>query len=188
MSDTPATTILIADDDPSALLLAEAALAGAGLMVHTAADGQEALARFAEVNPDTVILDVDMPKMNGIEACREIRVLSGARLVPIGHLSEVAIGMLRRALEQLLDLLLAVERVVRGRGADACLVERRHVGEHRLGRAQQRNHGTRREPGFELRCLPRVACHGLHVVEQGVGRMDLRHGTLQPQQFIRFCR
>src|SRR5512137_2404443 len=83
MSDAPATTILIADDDPSALLLAEAALAGAGLMVHTAADGQEALARFVEVNPDIVILDVDMPKMNGIEACREIRALAGARLVPI---------------------------------------------------------------------------------------------------------
>lgn len=83
MSDAPATTILIADDDPSALLLAEAALAGAGLMVHTAADGQEALDRFAEVNPDIVILDVDMPKMNGIEACREIRVRAGARLVPI---------------------------------------------------------------------------------------------------------
>ena len=83
MSDTPAITILFADDDPSAQLLAEAALAGAGFMVHMAADGEEALRRFGEVNPDIVILDVDMPKMNGIEACREIRLLAGTRLVPI---------------------------------------------------------------------------------------------------------
>ncbi len=83
MSDAPATTILFADDDPSAQLLAEAALAGAGFMVHMAADGEEALRRYAEVNPDIVILDVDMPKMTGIEACREIRLLAGTRLVPI---------------------------------------------------------------------------------------------------------
>ncbi len=83
MSEAPATTILIADDDPSALLLAEAALAGAGFMVHTAADGEEAFRRFSEVNPDIVILDVDMPKMSGIDACREIRGVAGSRLVPI---------------------------------------------------------------------------------------------------------
>jgi EAL domain-containing protein (putative c-di-GMP-specific phosphodiesterase class I)/DNA-binding response OmpR family regulator/GGDEF domain-containing protein len=83
MNDQSATTILIADDDPSVLLLAEAALAGAGFMVHTAADGAEALQRFAEVVPDIVILDVDMPKTNGIEACREIRQQAGSRLVPI---------------------------------------------------------------------------------------------------------
>jgi PAS domain S-box-containing protein len=83
MNDQSATTILIADDDPSVLLLAEAALVGAGFMVHTAADGDEALQRFAEVVPDIVILDVDMPKMNGIEACRAIRQQAGSRLVPI---------------------------------------------------------------------------------------------------------
>jgi len=83
MNEIAATTILIADDDPSALLLAEAALAGAGFLVHTAADGEEALHRFAEIVPDIVILDVEMPKMTGIEACREIRQRAGSRLVPI---------------------------------------------------------------------------------------------------------
>ena len=83
MTDAAATTILFADDDPSAQLLAEAALAGAGFMVHTACDGLEAVQKFPEVNPDIVILDVDMPKMTGIDACREIRTLAGSRLVPI---------------------------------------------------------------------------------------------------------
>jgi EAL domain-containing protein (putative c-di-GMP-specific phosphodiesterase class I)/PleD family two-component response regulator len=77
------TTLLIADDDPSHLLLAEAALAGAGFLVHTAADGEEAVRRFAEVQPDCVILDVMMPKLSGIDACREIRRQPGSRLVPI---------------------------------------------------------------------------------------------------------
>ena len=77
------TTILIADDDPSHLLLAEAALAGAGFLVHTAADGEEAVRRFGEVKPDCVILDVMMPKLSGIETCRQVRQLAGNRLVPI---------------------------------------------------------------------------------------------------------
>ena len=83
MTDQPATTILIADDDPSALLLAEAALAGAGFMVQTVADGEEAVQRFSGIDPDIVILDVEMPKKTGIEACREIRQIAGTRLVPI---------------------------------------------------------------------------------------------------------
>jgi predicted signal transduction protein with EAL and GGDEF domain/DNA-binding response OmpR family regulator len=77
------TTILIADDDPSHLMLAEAALAGAGFLVHTAADGQEAVERFPEVKPDVVVLDVMMPRMTGIEACRRLRELAGNRFVPI---------------------------------------------------------------------------------------------------------
>jgi len=83
MHHTVNTTILIADDDPSHLLLAEAALAGAGFLVHTAADGEEAARRFGEVKPDCVILDVMMPKMTGIEACRLIRQQAGNRFVPV---------------------------------------------------------------------------------------------------------
>ena len=55
----------------------------------------------------------------------------------------------------------------------------------RLGRTQQRDHGTRRQSGFEFGGLPRVAGHGLHVVEQRVGRVHLRHGALQAQQLLR---
>jgi len=77
------TTILIADDDPSHLMLAEAALAGAGFVVHTACDGLDAVERFPEVKPDVVILDVMMPRMTGIDACREIRRLAGGSFVPI---------------------------------------------------------------------------------------------------------
>jgi CheY-like chemotaxis protein len=83
MNQNANTTILIADDDPSHLMLAEAALAGAGFLVHTAEDGEAAVARFAEVEPDFVILDVMMPRLSGIDACRLIRQQAGSRLLPI---------------------------------------------------------------------------------------------------------
>ncbi len=83
MDSTHITTILIADDDPSHLLLAEASLGGAGFVVHTANDGEEALQQFESTRPDCVILDVNMPKLGGIEACRKIRERADGRLLPI---------------------------------------------------------------------------------------------------------
>ena len=80
---TRPTTILMADDDPSHLVLAEAALAGAGFMVHTVGDGADAVEQFEQVNPDFVILDVNMPKMSGTDACRELRRMTGNRILPI---------------------------------------------------------------------------------------------------------
>ncbi|MGB7904911.1 MAG: EAL domain-containing protein [Steroidobacteraceae bacterium] len=77
------TSILIADDDPAHLLLAEAALGGAGFVVHTANDGEEAVQQFEPTQPDCVILDVNMPKMTGIEVCRKIRERADGRLLPI---------------------------------------------------------------------------------------------------------
>jgi len=76
-------TILVADDDPGHLLLVEAALAGAGFIVLTAIDGEEAVSEFARVQPDCVILDVGMPKMTGFEACRAIRARADGHLLPI---------------------------------------------------------------------------------------------------------
>lgn len=83
MQQTEPTIILMADDDPAHLLLAEAALAGAGFMVQTASDGEEAVRRFPEVRPGCVILDVMMPRMSGIEACGAIRRSPGGATVPI---------------------------------------------------------------------------------------------------------
>ncbi len=80
---TRPTTILMADDDPSHLMLAEAALAGAGFMVHTVGDGADAVEQFEQVNPDFVILDVNMPKMSGTDACRALRRMTGNRILPI---------------------------------------------------------------------------------------------------------
>ena len=65
--------ILIADDDLELRELIGFALRQAGYLVIQAADGAEALRVFDEEQPDLVILDVNMPEMNGLEVCRRIR-------------------------------------------------------------------------------------------------------------------
>ena len=77
----PRAEILIAEDEPSARRGFRALFEGEGYAVRTARDGEEALAKFRESRPDAVLLDVMMPKMNGIIACAEIR--RSDPLVPI---------------------------------------------------------------------------------------------------------
>ncbi len=83
MDPTRITTILIADDDPAHLLLAEAALGGAGFVVHTANDGEEAVRQFELTRPDCVVLDVNMPKLSGIQVCQAIRQRDDGQRLPI---------------------------------------------------------------------------------------------------------
>jgi len=66
-------TILIADDDPHIRQLLVFALAKAGLETIEAEDGEGALAQIASHSPDLVILDINMPRMDGIEVCRRLR-------------------------------------------------------------------------------------------------------------------
>jgi DNA-binding response OmpR family regulator len=83
MSNDRNTMILMADDDPAQIMLAEAALAGAGFVVQSVGDGADALEQFEGLKPDVVILDVNMPRMSGIDACRAIRERAGGRALPI---------------------------------------------------------------------------------------------------------
>jgi diguanylate cyclase (GGDEF)-like protein len=66
-------TVLVADDDMTARLLLEETLTQAGLQVLLAADGKEALKLLDEEDPDLVLLDVDMPGMDGFQTCESIR-------------------------------------------------------------------------------------------------------------------
>jgi two-component system OmpR family response regulator len=65
--------VLIADDDPHIREVIRFALSREGMRVIEAADGAEAIAAFAEHNPDLVVLDVGMPEADGLDVCREIR-------------------------------------------------------------------------------------------------------------------
>lgn len=65
--------ILIVDDEPDILELIEYNLLKEGYQVFTASNGQEAVEEAKKVMPDLVILDIMMPKMDGIEACRIMR-------------------------------------------------------------------------------------------------------------------
>lgn len=67
--------ILIVDDEPDILELIEYNLNKEGYQVFLAHNGQEAVAEAKKVLPDLIILDVMMPKMDGIEACRIMRTM-----------------------------------------------------------------------------------------------------------------
>ncbi|WP_162875658.1 response regulator transcription factor [Sphingomonas crusticola] len=66
-------TILVADDDPHIRQLIVFALTKAGLDAIEAEDGEAALAAAAAHAPDLIILDINMPRMDGIEVCRRLR-------------------------------------------------------------------------------------------------------------------
>jgi two-component system, OmpR family, response regulator len=66
-------TILVVDDDPHIRQLLVFALAKAGLDTLEAEDGEAALAQAREHRPDLIVLDINMPRMDGIEVCRRLR-------------------------------------------------------------------------------------------------------------------
>tara|TARA_R110002124_G_scaffold131792_1_gene294139 strand:- start:2916 stop:3626 length:711 start_codon:yes stop_codon:yes gene_type:complete len=66
-------TVLVVDDDPHIRDLLTFALQKAGLATREVADGEAALADIARHRPDLVVLDINMPRMDGIEVCRRIR-------------------------------------------------------------------------------------------------------------------
>jgi len=73
--------ILLVEDDPSIRDITKLGLVDAGFTVDTAADGEEALLRFRHDRPDLVVLDVMLPKRDGLEVCRAIRAESAVPVV-----------------------------------------------------------------------------------------------------------
>jgi two-component system OmpR family response regulator len=66
-------TVLVVDDDPHIRQLLVFALEKAGLAAREAADGEAALAAVEHTRPDLVVLDINMPKLDGLEVCRRLR-------------------------------------------------------------------------------------------------------------------
>ena len=75
MSNASKQKILIVDDEPDILELIEYNLKKEGYQVFLAKNGQEAVAEAKKSLPDLIVLDIMMPKMDGIEACRIMRTM-----------------------------------------------------------------------------------------------------------------
>ena len=73
--------ILVVDDDPNTTRLVRLYLQRDGHVVSTAADGLEALQIAREKHPDLIVLDIMMPKMDGVELCRVLRQESDVPII-----------------------------------------------------------------------------------------------------------
>jgi DNA-binding response OmpR family regulator len=93
--------VLVVDDDRVIQQLLEVNLQLEGYdVVATAADGKEALEKIKQLKPDLVILDIMMPKMDGLEVCRRLRADDELARIPVILLSARAQDMdIREGLE-----------------------------------------------------------------------------------------
>jgi class 3 adenylate cyclase len=75
--------ILVVDDNPTNLDILQTRLAVHGYEILTATDGEEALATARERQPDLILLDIMMPKMDGLEVCRQLKADPSLPFMPI---------------------------------------------------------------------------------------------------------
>ena len=74
-------TILVVDDEPQIRRVMRSTLSSSGYVITEAASGEDAIESARKVKPDLILLDVNMPGMGGIEACREIRRATDAPII-----------------------------------------------------------------------------------------------------------
>ncbi|HEX3621756.1 MAG TPA: response regulator transcription factor [Acidimicrobiales bacterium] len=79
----PATTVLVVEDEESFVDALTVGLKREGFRVRVARDGVEALELFDLVRPDLVLLDVMLPRISGVDVCREIRTRSRVPIIMV---------------------------------------------------------------------------------------------------------
>ncbi len=107
-------TVLLVDDDAVFQEVVGDALREAGYAVAVAGDGVEALKRVREVRPDFIVLDLIMPKLDGIRTCKTLKRHPRHRRIPVIILT----GLAREGLQAL-----------RGLGAEGLVAKRQAQGD-----------------------------------------------------------
>ena len=75
--------ILLVEDAATMRMVESMTLRGAGYEVLTASNGEEGVAKAIAEQPDLILMDVIMPKMNGLDACKKIRESENMKSIPI---------------------------------------------------------------------------------------------------------
>jgi len=76
-------TVLVVEDEASFVEALQIGLSREGFRVEVATDGVEALERFNQVKPDLVLLDVMLPRVSGLDVCRQIRAQSSVPIIMV---------------------------------------------------------------------------------------------------------
>src|SRR6202011_3254515 len=154
--------VMVVDDEPHILELARLYLSREGYEVEGVGDGTQALARFSQVKPDLVVLDIMLPGTDGLTICKEIR-----------KQSQVPIIMLT-ARDEVTDKVVGLEM-----GADDYLTKPFHPQEL-VARAKALLRRAKTEPD-----QPKLVRAG--KLEVDIERHEVRHGThrvqLRPKEF-----
>jgi two-component system response regulator RegX3 len=128
---TPATSVLIVEDEDSFVDALTLGLTREGFRVSVARDGAEALDLFDDVQPDLVLLDVMLPKVSGLDVCRELRARSNVPIIMVtakGAEIDTVVGLEVGADDyvtkpyRLRELVARIRAVLRRRSTDEVLV------------------------------------------------------------------
>lgn len=118
--------ILVVDDDPDMRETLEMILESANYTVVTACDGEECLAQLKKEQPDLLILDLLMPRMDGFEVCKALKDPRRAKYasMPVIILSSIREGVSQRRYELETGVLLDVDDYVEKPVESNVLLER----------------------------------------------------------------
>ena len=75
--------VMVIDDEPDVVRLVVKVLSGRGHVVQIARDGTNALTRVKSEPPDVILLDSDLPKIDGAEVCRRLKTDAATRDIPV---------------------------------------------------------------------------------------------------------
>lgn len=82
--------ILLVDDDPLLVRMYQKKLENDGYEVATADDGDKAISKVDEFNPDLILLDIMMPKVNGYEVLKNLKSKEATKKIPVVLLTNVS--------------------------------------------------------------------------------------------------
>jgi two-component system response regulator MprA len=92
--------VLVVDDDPGMREVLESILVLENTLVYTAVDGKDAVQKTLALKPDLILLDVNMPKLNGLTFCKAIRAGKETRNIPVIIITSLtAAGRLEECME-----------------------------------------------------------------------------------------